>query len=379
MRLKIKFITNICHHHVIKLFELLADKYDAEIIFTGGYENYLSSKDKESSSGNFKARKLNGFFLFPKIKITLGLFVLFFEKTDVFIKTMDDRFALLCVFFISRILRKPLILWTGIWHHPQTLTHKLTYWLTKFIYKNSDAIITYGKHVKNYLVSLGIKEDKIFCAMHSLDNSSFDKYISVEEKNNLKRKLNIENNKIILYVGRIDKCKGLDYLVDAVSKIKLSNISVLFIGKGEYKDTLEEKCKASKIKYIFLGYVHNKELFRYYAIADIFILPSITTDNFKEPWGLVVNEAMNQGCPAIVTNAVGAAGGGLVEDGINGIIIPEKNSEEIRKAMEKLLTDDKLWRSMAQAGREKVKEYTPEQTYLCFMQAIDYAVNKTKG
>jgi hypothetical protein len=76
----------------------------------------------------------------------------------------------------------------------------------------------------------------------------------------------------------------------------------------------------------FAGYVPSRETRPYYALADLFVLPSITTASFKEPWGLVVNEAFNQGVPVIASDAVGAAAGGLVQSGVNGLIVPERDS-----------------------------------------------------
>ena len=69
-------------------------------------------------------------------------------------------------------------------------------------------------------------------------------------------------------------------------------------------------------------------------MADVYVLPSITTRLFKEPWGLVVNEAFNQGVPVIATDAVGAAAGGLVENGVNGFVVPEGNSRAIEEKAE---------------------------------------------
>ncbi len=64
------------------------------------------------------------------------------------------------------------------------------------------------------------------------------------------------------------------------------------------------------------------ELRNLYAACDVLVLPSIPTRTFREPWGLVVNEAMNRGLAVIASDAVGAAAGGLVRDGRNGLVVP---------------------------------------------------------
>jgi glycosyltransferase involved in cell wall biosynthesis len=247
----------------------------------------------------------------------------------------------------------------------------------KYIYRHSDCIVVYGSHVRNYLVGLGVSNDKIFCAPHTVDNEFFRKYVSDQEKQDLREQLGLSIEKIILFVGRFEECKGLSYLIEAVSMMKDINYCLVFIGTGSMRTFFEEQCKRSAVRYLFLSHIPNQELYRYYAIADIFTLPSITTAEFKEPWGVVVNEAMNQGCPVIATDAVGAAAGGLVEDGKNGFIVPERDSLALKKAMETLLRDDDLRRRMGREARDKIERWGgPEQTVLGFVEAIEFVRGK---
>ncbi len=370
--LHIAFVTNMCTHYVIRLFEILSQRYSIDFYFTGGFENYWEKKNK-AWLGNFNGVYLKGFLLAPKLKFTPGLFRLGFMKSyTIFIKTLDDRFALFFIFSLAKIFRKPFVLWTGIWSHPLTFFHQLTFKITKGIYQHSEAIIVYGEHVKRYLIGLGISEEKIFCAPHAVDNRDFNQDVPADEKRELKKQLGAEGRKIILYVGRLETCKGLDYLVEAASQLEDEKPFVLFIGTGTQKDRLEEKCKAAKFPYAFLKHILNNELYRYYAIGDIFVLPSITTKDFKEPWGLVINEAMNQGCPVITTDAVGAAQGGLVQDGKNGFIVPEKDTNALKGAIAKLLKDESHRRQMAQSAREDIQSWTPEHMSSGFEQAIDF-------
>jgi glycosyltransferase involved in cell wall biosynthesis len=374
--MNIVFVTNIRTHYVIRLFELLAAKYKMMFYFTGGYEAYWEKRNK-LWSGNFPNCDLKGFFLAPGFKVTPGLFNLPFKKIDVFIKTVDDRFALLFIFLTAKLKKRPFILWTGIWDHPQTWLHRRTFCITMMIYRHADAIVVYGQHVEKYLETLGVDSKKIFIAPHSVDNERFNSRVSEMEKRDLKEQLGLSEGRMILYVGRLEQCKGLDDLIEAVAGIRQIPFHLVFIGDGSARQRLEEKCQQQAIFYKFLNHIPNKELYRYYAIADIFVLPSVTTKHFKEPWGLVVNEAMNQGCPVVATDAVGAAAGGLVEDGSNGYIVPEKNSCALKEAIEKLLKDDDLRIVMSQNAKEKIKRWTPEQTVTGFVQAIDFVMLHT--
>lgn len=374
--MKIAFVTNICTHYVVRLFELLAGMRDTVFYFTGGYETYWEKKNK-IHLGNFKSRILKGFLLAPRLKISPGLFGLFFKKVDIFIKSLDDRFALILVFLAAKIRKKPFILWTGLWHHPQTWVHQRTFWMTQQIYHHSDGIVVYGQHVKKYLEDLGVDSEKIFIAPHSVNNERYNICVSMEEKQELRKCLDIGDRKITLYVGRLEQCKGLDDLIEAIQGMNTTQVHLLFIGDGSLREQFEQKCRRYAISHKFLNHVPNEELYRYYAMADIFVLPSVTTRDFKEPWGLVINEAMNQGCPVITTDAVGAAAGGLVEDGKNGFIVPERDSLALKKAMETLLKDDDLRRRMGREARDKIERWGgPEQTVLGFIEAIEFVRGK---
>jgi len=371
-RLKILFITNMCTHYVRPFFDILAERHDVEFYFTGGHEAYWH-KSNELRSGNFKGTYLPGIFLFGTFRITPRLFFLRWWHYDVVVKTIDDRFALPLVFCAAKLFRKPFVLWTGLWAHPQTSVHRWTFGLTRFIYRRSDAIATYGEHVRRYLIALGIDERKVFCALHATDNAAYNRPVGIEEKARLKQHLGMTaGDQSVLYVGRLEEGKGVDYLIDALARLKRPGVMLLLVGTGSKEQDLRAMCLDKAVHVVFAGHVPNEQLYLYYAAADIFVLPSVTTLYFKEPWGMVINEAMNQGCAVVTTNAVGAAAGGLVEEGKTGFIVAEKNSAQLAEALERLLKDETLRRRMGQAGRLKIRDWTPRQQAEGFAQALEY-------
>ena len=100
-----------------------------------------------------------------------------------------------------------------------------------------------------------------------------------------------------LYVGRLTAVKNLDYLVDKFNHHPELNLTI--IGFGELEDSLRAKAGAN---ITFLGAINNSDLSQYYQQADVFVLPSKS-----EPWGLVVEEALNNGTPVMVSDRVGCA------------------------------------------------------------------------
>ena len=107
----------------------------------------------------------------------------------------------------------------------QYIFHKITYPLTKYIYKKSDALVVYGYHVKDYLINLGVDENKIFYSWNVIDNSLFKGRVNNEEVAKIKKNYNLNYKYILLFVGRHSEEKGLIYLLDAV-KLLPKDLSV---------------------------------------------------------------------------------------------------------------------------------------------------------
>ena len=368
--MKVAFVTNLSTHYVKQLFEILSGQHDIDFYFTGGYEQYWN-KGNRAVPGNFKSHYLNGLMLGEKFKLTPALFALPFKGYEAYVKTIDDRFALLATFSIAKLTFKPFILWAGLWHHPKKGVHRLTQPLMNFIYRHSNAVVVYGEHIKRYLVGSGVDPKRIFVAPHAVDNSQFDQKYSSLEKESIRKSLGLMAGPVVLFVGRLEECKGVDYLFDAFKKISDPDVNLIVVGNGPKKEELSQAKQGLKVHCHMVDHVLNEELRKFYAIADIFILPSITTDDFKEPWGLVVNEAMNQGCVVVATDAVGAAAGGLIENGVTGFVVPERNSDAILSAVQKLLKDDLMRDRMGRASKEKIVSWTHEKMAENFFQAFE--------
>ena len=84
------------------------------------------------------------------------------------------------------------------------------------------------------------------------------------------------------------------------------------------------------------------------------VVPSIATRDFLEPWGLVVNEAFDQGVPVIATTVVGAAAGGLVRHEETGLVVPPGDDAALTRAISRLHDDPELRTRLGAAGRQAV-------------------------
>lgn len=242
--------------------------------------------------------------------------------------------------------------------------------LLSLIIKRASAYLPTGKYAGKYLIYYGADREKIFYFPNTPDVEYFikesDEYR--KKKKEIKRELGIENGFILLYIGRLVKEKGLFTLLKAFKEIKKNykDLALLLVGDGILKDSLKRYLKNNKIEDVyFTGSVPNKEIPRYYAISDIFVLPS-----FYEPWGVVVNEAMASGLPIILSDKVGS-GGDLLKEGENGFSYKSDDSKELTSCIEKFIKNPKMILEMGNQSRKIIKKFDYSYCEENFNKAIN--------
>lgn len=379
--MKIAFITNFCAHYRRPTFELLAQRADTDFYFFSAGDEWYWQQAHGVERGAFRHQYLRGWRI-GDTRITPTLpWKLLRGGYDVYVKCINGKFALPVTFLIARLRRKPFVLWTGIWMRLHTPIHRLIFPLTRFIYRHADAIVVYGEHVKRYLIGEGVDPARIFVTTHAVDNAAYSRAVDPAELAALRERLGLgQSGAIVLALSRLVAEKGYDALLHAWAAAKTAvernRATLLIVGEGAERGRLEALAAALGVADTvnFAGYVPASQTRPFYALADLFVLPSITTANFKEPWGLVVNEAFNQGLPVIASDAVGAAAGGLVQHGVNGLIVPEQDSGTLARALADLLDQPELRRSMGEAARAAVGLWTNEQMVEGFLQAVAASV-----
>jgi glycosyltransferase involved in cell wall biosynthesis len=261
---------------------------------------------------------------------------------------LGGRLALPGAYATARRKRIPFILWASLWAHPTTLAHRMSKPATKAIYERADAIVTYGPHVTRYVAEQRGTHDNIFEAPQSVDVAHFGRQVTEAERQEARARANPSGSpSLLLFVGRLVPEKGVELLAEAVRR---TDSAVAWAGTGPLRPAVGN----------VMGRVDKQALPALYAAADVLVLPSIRTATFTEPWGLVVNEAMLQGTPVITSDAVGAAAGGLVQDGRNGLIVPQSDATALSEAITTLATDQDLRASLGRNARHDVAPYTPE-------------------
>jgi glycosyltransferase involved in cell wall biosynthesis len=110
----------------------------------------------------------------------------------------------------------------------------------------------------------------------------------------------------------------------------------------------------------FTGALAPHQVRNFMARASVLVMPSVPTRAFREPWGLVANEAMHMNLPVIATDAVGAAAGGLVRHARNGLIVPANDATALADALRRAAGDDTLRRTLGTNAGRDVAAFTPE-------------------
>jgi len=159
----------------------------------------------------------------------------------------------------------------------------------------------------------------------------------------------------ILFVGRLEKRKGLNYLLEAYKQVKqeISNSRLIIVGPGTRLRHKYEKWVAQNgLKdVVFAGYVSYDELPRYYKTADIVCSPATGRESF----GIVLLEAMAAGKPIIASDIEGYTS--VMTHGAEGLLVPPKNAGKLAEALVSLMTDEPLRQQMGAKGRLKAVEY----------------------
>lgn len=367
---KIAFVTEFCPPYRTGFFERFADRFDVEFFF-------CDTREKWGAYGDFSYQVLDGVRLRDRYNIAYPVFWrLFTYDPDVVVGSPVEGFGGHAAYLYAKVTNTPFVLWTGEWHLPKTTFRTVSFPLIRRIYHGSDAIAVYGPHTRDYLEDLGVDGEKIRIAWNTVDTNEFSNHDPSSESE-LREEWDIsEDAKVVLYVGRLVYEKGVQHLLDgfATSEPKICREThLLVVGDGEERAALESKA-ADVDNVTFTGFIDNADLPEYYALADVFVLPSITTDVFKEPWGLVLNEAMSAGAAVIASSSVGAANAGFVRDGENGYVVPERNSDAIADRLETILADEELSERMSVRSREIISEYDYDRMVNGFEAAIDVAI-----
>jgi glycosyltransferase involved in cell wall biosynthesis len=221
------------------------------------------------------------------------------------------------------------------------------------LFRRITGFLTIGSQNAEFYAYYGVSPNKMFFVPFAVDNDFFLSQSSgfTNQKANLKRELGIaDSTSVILFAGKLVEGKRPMDLLKAYETIaKKHQVALVYVGDGELRQSLEQYARDKGLSQVhFAGFQNQTEIPRYFALADIFVLPSI-----RESWGLVVNEALCFGLPVVISNQVGAADD-LVRDNVNGFIFEAANPAALAEKLDRILADDALRERMGEASKNLI-------------------------
>ena len=350
---RVLFLTNYPSPYRVRFFDELGKRMDVTVLFADRIEDkkHRNADWYVQGEGSFHAVQLKKTAAIKSNSLCL-------EVT----KWLKQDFDAIVVCGYSN----PTVIWAMAYMR----SHKIPFYMevdgglirqekkAKYLVKRSlvrmaDRWLSSGRYTTEYLVHYGAKaENVIRYPFTSLDEKELlPSVVSVEEKAALRIALNFPEKHVVLAIGQFIHRKGFDVLLKAAASLQ-EDTGIYIVGGVPTDEYLKLSSDLGLQNIHFLGFQTKDRLALCYKAADLFVLPTR-----EDIWGLVINEAMAYGLPVITTDRC-VAGLELVEDGVNGYIVPVGDSDALAEKMRRVLDAD--MEKMGAASLEKIRPYTIE-------------------
>jgi glycosyltransferase involved in cell wall biosynthesis len=223
-------------------------------------------------------------------------------------------------------------------------------------YEEADYICIPSLFSKRTFLEKGVAENKILHIPYGVDLTNFRQ---IPKKDNVFR---------IIFVGKSCLRKGVHYLIQAFSDLKLKNAELILV--GPVADDIKQFFKKYSGQFKYVGHVPQNELYKYYSQSSVFVLPSI-----EDGFGMVIIQAMACGLPVICTTNTG--GEDIVREGIDGFVIPIRDVEKLKEKILYFYENPEIAKQMGQNAKERVKSgFTwndyGEKIYNAYKRILEY-------
>lgn len=317
----------------IDLYNKLSEDYNIFVLLTGSQE--------EISTLGFNLDLVNSQAKFKYKYITNGIRIGRHLVSPVFIKTIR-KFKPHIIFTHELGLNTLFAIWSKTrQHHYKIYTTiddspvmaKSYGWkrefLRQYIAKRINGFIVVNPEVKGYLENKykTIQNKNIYFPIIQDDIVLSNKINQAREKAiSLQKQYKLQQKRIILFVGRLEAFKCPDLLLHTFKDIQSDKDVLIIVGDGSLSKELKDYVQSNNLKNVIMpGRLSGTDLYAWYYLANIFVLPS----KF-EPFGAVVNEALVAGCYTIISNKVGAS---ALINKHNGAVIDINNLHSFRNVL----------------------------------------------
>lgn len=353
MKQRVLITTNVPSPYRIDFFNELSKHVDLTVIFEKSKSDERDTRWKAKEDYNFKSIFLNGFKVTTDTAFSFEIisYLINHRKSKILILNPLTPTGIFSI-AILRLLKIEFMVETdGAYFIPD---QHFSNFIRSFSYKKAKFVFSTSKTHDDYYIKLGVSKDKIlrypFTSIR--ESEIISKLLTIDQKVQLKRQLNVSEKYMILSVGQFIHRKGFDVLIKASQNFN-DDVGFYFIGGKNteiYNDLLSN---INKNNIHFLDFMIIDDLRNYYQAADLFVLPTR-----EDIWGLVVNEAMANGLP-IITSDKCLAGTELVENNVNGYLFKSEDSVELTIRINEII-ENNLFNEYSIQSLNKIHNFTIE-------------------
>lgn len=320
-------------------------------------------------SGNFKSKKLkkvgNAKKIFFDFKNLYGPNFVFFYKNQPYpiyfsptllwnlIKSRPDIVITegeinilnnIQIYVYKKIFKKKYFWWSlgKVRNRKVNIINRLSNNLIKVLLNNSDFILARNNFAKNYYIESGVPKEKIIIVPNSMNEKKVYKEISEAKDNFINLKEKYQSDKILLFVGALEKTKRIDDLIEVASELiaerRYDNLLVIIIGSGDEEKRLKTIITKRGLdeNILMLGEI-REGISNYFLESDLVVLPGMG--------GLVLHHAALHSKPIITRTADGTEED-LIINGYNGYILDDYSNENLKNSITKILDSKSLIKEM---------------------------------
>lgn len=238
------------------------------------------------------------------------------------------------------------------------------------------ATLPIGSRNRDYWAHYFGEDMPQFLMPYAVDNPWFAQRAAASDPEALRQELQLEVGRpVILFASKLQSRKHADHLLEAYARLCTDSRTpppyLLIVGDGEERSRLENRALELALEGVrFPGFRNQSELPAFFALADVFVLPSR-----HEPWGLIVNEAMAAGCAVVVSDEVGAHAD-LVTDGVEGFVFPATDIDALYAALARVTSSPEQAQRMGEAAAARVSTWDFEADVRGLRQALAAVTRK---
>ena len=315
---------------------------------------------------NFSLHRTNGAFF---SLINPGVLTLLFQKRYDAVLIPGYAYASYVMGFLSAWISKTPILFRGETVLRPGSLRGWKGWAKKRLLRavrTRGAFLAIGNSSRRFYRALGAPEDRTFFSPYAVDNDFFERECRrwrprrAEEK----RRLGVDPGlPVVLFCGKLTPRKRPDDLLEAFLGLK-HPAALVFAGEGSLHHQLARRASGNK-NVLLAGFVLHSDIPKYYALADIFVLPSTEAEGSP----LTINEAMACGLPLIVSEAIPSAPE-FVREGENGFLFRLGDVHSLRALLDLLLADEGLRKRLGEESFRKIQAWSLRESVAGILKAL---------